>query len=323
MYDFSVVIPAYENEDALKRALNSISDQKHQNIEIIVSDDCSKKANLKKVCDEFSKQNSKLTVRYFYQEKNLSPTLNTKFIFEKAKGKFILSLPHDDYLIDKSFFSECNSLINQNKNLTCLIANSYSELSKKKMFEDRNEAWQKVEDIEKFLTHYLQKPPAYSAILVKRETLIQNEYFKFYFNQQDYKKFKYEPDEIMTASILCIFHGETIISGKVVSVRGTYNDNYSASDFWRKTYRISVAMPLLKLFYYFKDKNQILSKHYLKLAVFRYCFVPLNVQSLFYFKRFDAFFIMIFSRVFYKIRFYRGVIFLTKKLFDLNGILKR
>lgn len=323
MYDFSIVIPAYENETALKRALNSIGDQSFKNLEIIVSDDCSKKANLKKVCDEFSKVNPKLSIRYFYQEKNLSPTLNTKFIFEKAEGKYILSLPHDDYLIDKSFFSECNSLIEENKNLTCLIANSYSELSKEKMFKDRAETWQKVKDIEKFLIHYLQKPPAYSAILVKRETLIQNEYFKFYFSQEDYKKFKYEPDEIMTASILCIFHGETVISGKVVSVRGTYNDNYSASDFWKKTYRVSVAMPLLKLFYYFKDKNQVLSKYYLKLAVFRYCFFPLNIQSLFYFKRFDAFFIMIFSRFYYKVRFYRVTTFLAKKLFKLDKILEK
>lgn len=322
MYDFSIVIPAYENELALKRALNSIGNQSFKNLEIIVSDDCSKKANLKKICDRFKEKNKQLNLRYFYQKENLSPTLNTKFIFEKATGNFILSLPHDDYLIDNTFLFNCNNLIKKNKNLTCLIANSYSEISKKKMFE-KNEEWETVKDKENFLIYYYQNSPAYSAILVKRSTLIDNEYFNFYFKKKDYKKFGYEPDEIMTASILCIFHGETIVSGKVVSVRGTYNDNYSTSDFWRKTYRISVAMPLLKLFYYFKDKSQILSKHYLKLAVFRYCFFPLNIQSLFYFKRFDAFFIMIFSRVFYKIRFYRGVIFLTKKLFNLDGILKR
>ena len=44
----SIVIPAYENETFLNRALNSIADQNYKDIEIIVSDDCSKNANLKK-----------------------------------------------------------------------------------------------------------------------------------------------------------------------------------------------------------------------------------------------------------------------------------
>ena len=38
----SIVIPAYENETFLNRALNSIADQNYKDIEIIVSDDCSK-----------------------------------------------------------------------------------------------------------------------------------------------------------------------------------------------------------------------------------------------------------------------------------------
>ena len=50
MYKFSILIPAYENEKSLKRALNSLGAQNYNNIEIIVSDDCSKSSNLKKVC---------------------------------------------------------------------------------------------------------------------------------------------------------------------------------------------------------------------------------------------------------------------------------
>ena len=53
---FSIAIPAYENEKALERALNSIAKQSYKNIEIIVSDDCSKKSNLKKICEDFKKK---------------------------------------------------------------------------------------------------------------------------------------------------------------------------------------------------------------------------------------------------------------------------
>ena len=106
MYKFSILIPAYENEKSLKRALNSLGAQNYNNIEIIVSDDCSKSSNLKKVCEEFNKQNPKLDLKYYYQNENLTPTPNTKFLMEKASGEFIMIFPHDDYLIYNDFFNE-------------------------------------------------------------------------------------------------------------------------------------------------------------------------------------------------------------------------
>ena len=62
----SIVIPAYENETFLNRALNSIADQDYKDIEIIVSDDCSKQANLKKICDKFKNKNLEIDIHYFY-----------------------------------------------------------------------------------------------------------------------------------------------------------------------------------------------------------------------------------------------------------------
>jgi glycosyltransferase involved in cell wall biosynthesis len=319
---FSIVIPAYENEKALERALNSISNQTFNNIEIIVSDDCSKKADLKKICDKFKTENLELTLNYYYQEKNLSPTLNIKFIFERATGDFILCLPHDDYLFDNNFLADCHDMICSNKNTTCFIGNSFSEINNVKMFNNDLDVWKKIEDKENFLMHFHKQYPAYSAVLVKRDTLLKNGYFNLYFNQIDYKKFNYEPDEIMSSAILCIFHGETFISGKIVSIRGSFGDNYSQSDNWKKSYRSAVAMPLMKLYYYFKKKNKLLSNHYLKLAIFRYCFIPLNFETLIYFKSIFTAFIMIFSRVYFKFRFKRGVNYILKKTINLDNILK-
>ena len=77
---FSIGIPAYENEYTLERALNSVAAQNFDDIEIIVSDDCSEKSNLKKICDNF--KISKILIRYYFQ-KNLGPTPNIKFLLEK------------------------------------------------------------------------------------------------------------------------------------------------------------------------------------------------------------------------------------------------
>jgi glycosyltransferase involved in cell wall biosynthesis len=320
---FSIAIPAYENEKALERALNSIAKQSYKNIEIIVSDDCSKKSNLKKICEDFKKKNSELLLHYYYQERNLSPTLNLKFIFQKVKGDFILFLPHDDYLIYNDFLKECNQMLNFDKNITCFIANSFYEGNNKKMFENYPDNWVKIETKEKFLINFHNQHPAYSAVLVKRNTLLENNYIDLYFDKADCTKFCYEPDEIMSAAILSIYHGKTLITGAVVSVRGSFGDNYSKTDHWRTTYRLAVAMPLMKLYYYFKYKNRLLANHYLKLAVFRYCFVPLNIETLVYFKNIYIVIIMVFSRLYFKFRFIRGVNFILKKIINLDKILKK
>ena len=320
---FSIAIPAYDNEHTLIRALNSVAAQNFNDIEIIVSDDCSQKSDLKKICDNFKIKNPKIFLRYYFQEKNLKAVLNIKFVLQKAEGDYIMLLPHDDFLVDKNFFIECNKIINHRKDVGCIIANTIYEDTKKKLVNIETESWKNVKNTNKYIIEFFANPPAYSAIFFRKEILYNYGYFDLFFSKNDYEKFNYQPDEIMTAPILSIFHSNAVFSGKVVSVRGIGEDNFSRSKYWKNTYRISVAMPLLKLYFYFKDKNKFLSKHFLKLSIFRYCFYPLSIQSLFHFKRFDVFLIMIFSNLFYKLRFYRGVNSLVKKLVDLDLIFKK
>ena len=325
MFKYSVIIPAYENEIYLKRALTSIANQNFYNLEIIVSDDCSKNSNLKKVCEEFKKNNLNLKLDYYYQEKNLTPTPNTKFLLEKASGEFIILLPHDDYLVDINFLSECNEISLMDKEITCFMANTIFENTKKKMVNNDFNEWKIIKDRESFIMEFsnTRNHPAYSAVIFKKDILLKHNYFELFFSLKDYKKFKYEPDEIMMAPIFCIYYGKAVISGKVVSVRGIDGKNYSRSEFWEKTYRISVAMPLMKLYFHFLKKNKKLSNHFLKSAVFKYCFVPLNLQTLVHFKKINLIFVMIFSNIYFKIKNIKGVNYILKKLFDIEYLLKK
>lgn len=332
-YKFSICIPAYENEKLLERALNSLSKQKNSNIEILVSDDCSKFSNLKKICEEFKKNNVNLKLNYYYQFENLSPTPNIKFLLEKAKGDFIMIFPHDDFLANDNFFNECESIINNDPEITCIIGNTIMEDTKKRMVERYSEEWELVKNKENFILDFsnTKNHPAYSAVFFKREVLEKNGYFDLFFNLSDYKKFKYEPDEIMMAPLLCIFYGKAVITGKVMSVRGMDGKNYSTSDFWEKTYRASVAMPLTKLYFYFKNRNRRIANHFLKLAVFKYCFVPLNLPTIIYFKNVNIAIIMILSNLYFKISLLRkanfilirSINFFLKKIFDIDYILKK
>lgn len=333
MYKFSILIPAYENEKLLKRALNSIVTQNYNNIEIIVSDDCSKSSNLKKVCEEFNKQNPKLHLQYYYQNENLTPTPNTKFLIEKATGDFVMIFPHDDFFIYDNFFYECETLINNDPEITCIMGNAIMENTKEKMVEGISDDWEIIKNKENFILNFsnTKNHPAYSAVFFKLKTLRNNGYFDLFFNLSDYKKFKYEPDEIMMGPIICAYHGKTIVSGKSVSVRGMDGNNYSTSDFWEKTYRASVSMPLTKLYFYFKNKNKKLANHFIKLAIFKYCFVPLNFQTIIYFKNINIAIVMILSNLYFKLRtirtmnfiIIRGVNFFLKRIIKIDYILKQ
>ena len=124
----SIVIPAYENETFLNRALNSIADQNYKDIEIIVSDDCSKNANLKKYVMNLKIKILKL-ISVFLSRKKFTPVPNIKFVLQ-ANGIFIMLLPHDDFLVDKNFFIECDEIMNKHHDVSCIIANSINQVTK-------------------------------------------------------------------------------------------------------------------------------------------------------------------------------------------------
>ena len=87
---FSIAIPAYENEKALERALNSIAKQSYKNIEIIVSDDCSKKSNLKKICEDFKKKKFRIIVTLLLSGKKFITHVKFKIYFSKSKRRFYI-----------------------------------------------------------------------------------------------------------------------------------------------------------------------------------------------------------------------------------------
>jgi glycosyltransferase involved in cell wall biosynthesis len=98
----TIGIPTYNRADGYFRlALESAVRQTYKNIEIVVSDNCSTdntEAVVKEIADA--------RVRYFKQEKSLSPNENFNFCLNQAGGAYFLLL-HDDDLIDEDFIAAC------------------------------------------------------------------------------------------------------------------------------------------------------------------------------------------------------------------------
>ena len=75
----SVGIPTYNRPEKLKEILSSIISQTYQNLEIIVSDNCSSNAETERVVSDLMKIDPR--IRYFYQKENLGLFYNFKFVF--------------------------------------------------------------------------------------------------------------------------------------------------------------------------------------------------------------------------------------------------
>lgn len=104
----SVIIPCYNDQNYIQQAINSINNQTHKNVEIIIVDDGSDFAT-KEVLKGIRQE--KLII---LSQENAGPSAARNNGIKQAKGDFILTLDADDYF-EKDFIS---------KALNCLVENT-------------------------------------------------------------------------------------------------------------------------------------------------------------------------------------------------------
>lgn len=137
----SIVIPTYNHEQYLARAIKSVLKQTHKNAEIIICDDGSSD-NTKEVIKKF-KHHKK--IRYYYQSnQGLASTRNLGI--KKAKGEFIAFLDSDDYWLPKKIEKQLK-IFTKNKQIGLVYCFHYwvSEAGKitgKKKKNYRGDIWQ-------------------------------------------------------------------------------------------------------------------------------------------------------------------------------------
>lgn len=115
----SVVTPTYNRPEYLKAALTSAVQQTYQNIEIIVSDNCSPE-NPQSIIDSFEDSR----IRFFRNQSNLGMFPNTINAFKKARGKYVASLLDDD-VWEKDFLAKLVPPLEANPNLALAFCDHY------------------------------------------------------------------------------------------------------------------------------------------------------------------------------------------------------
>ena len=105
---FSIIIPTYNRENKIKKAIDSVLVQKYKNWEILVIDNYSKD-NTKKLVQSYKNKNIK-----FFKIKNYGVIAKSRnFGISKSKGNFIAFLDSDDVWMKKKLY-ECNKIIKSN-----------------------------------------------------------------------------------------------------------------------------------------------------------------------------------------------------------------
>lgn len=87
----SVIIPSYNRENTIVRAVNSVLNQTYKDIEVIVVDDCSKDRTLELLSSIKDER-----LKFFKLEKNSGACVARNFGIEKANGEFIAFQDSDD-----------------------------------------------------------------------------------------------------------------------------------------------------------------------------------------------------------------------------------
>lgn len=121
----TVMIPTYNQEQWIKRAIESVQKQNYKNVEMIVSDDCSID-NTEVVVRDLIAVTGDSRIKYFKNNKNIGILKNYHETLHRSSGEFVVNLDGDDFFIDNNFFA-CAVAVIQKDNAIKLVFANYCE----------------------------------------------------------------------------------------------------------------------------------------------------------------------------------------------------
>lgn len=138
----SIIIPTYKQDILLKRAISSVIDQTHKNIEIIIVDDNDKKEDICKVQKIIRETNFK-KITYLKNKKNLGSVESRNNGIDKATGDYITFLDDDDYYDKEKIEKQLQDMLNLKADFSvtniALVKKGKTLENRKRKFMKKNE----------------------------------------------------------------------------------------------------------------------------------------------------------------------------------------
>lgn len=134
----SVIVLSYNRPKQLKESLHSIVSQTHQNLEIIIGDDCSDDAEVKASIEEFAHKDQR--VRTFFQQNNLGIIKHQQYLLSQINkdSKYVMWACDDDKW-HKEYINSCVQALEIDPNAILCSSSAYLKLNDEKIewtFED-------------------------------------------------------------------------------------------------------------------------------------------------------------------------------------------
>ena len=174
----SIVIPTYNTNDSLKKAINSALEQTYKSIEIIVVDDNSPDSNGRKNCEkimESYKSNNKIKYVKHKQNKNGSAARNTGVTH--SKGFYIAFLDDDDFFYKEKIEKQIKFMIENNYDFCGCYCKMYKNIYSFKIKENY------ISDV-----LFARKVPQTSSFVMTKSLFLQlNGFDETYIRHQDYE----------------------------------------------------------------------------------------------------------------------------------------
>ncbi len=110
MYLFSVIVPVYNVEKYIEQCVLSIVNQKFQEFELILINDGTEDSSIK-IAERLLENNDKAIILH---QKNQGQSVARNLGLKQARGKYIIFVDSDDFIINNSVFSLLAKYIEKN-----------------------------------------------------------------------------------------------------------------------------------------------------------------------------------------------------------------
>ena len=140
MEKVDVIVATYKtNITYLKKQIDSILNQTHTEINVLISDDNSQDDELKNVLKQYEKMDNR--VKVFFQEENIGYINNFNFLLEKSTSNYICFSDHDDIWYPEKIEKSLEKLISDDVDLVYVNSrqvNENDEVIKENYFKYKN-----------------------------------------------------------------------------------------------------------------------------------------------------------------------------------------
>lgn len=109
-----ILLATYNGEKYLKYQLDSILNQTHKNIRLLINDDCSTD-NTRSILKEYEEKDDRIKVKY--NEKNLGYVKNFEDLLKRVENKYFALSDQDDFWKEEKIEKSLNKLLEEDADL--------------------------------------------------------------------------------------------------------------------------------------------------------------------------------------------------------------